>query len=66
MRPSPACSTRSITATDEPEPQPPGRGSPRASPRHPSMPRTEQELDRLAIEDSVIRDLARSLQPQRR
>ena len=30
------------------------------------MPRTEQELDRLTIEDSVIRDLARSLQPQGR
>ena len=43
----------------------PGRCVPRAF-RATLDAETEQDLDRLAIEDSVIRDLARSLQPQRR
>ena len=51
---------------DEPKPQP-SRPMRATEPSEQILDaETEQDLDRLAIEDSVIRDLARSLQPQRR
>ena len=66
MRPSPACSTPWITASERPS----RRSTWRAQAARPSEAafdaEDEQELDGLTIEDSVIRDLARSLQPQRR
>ena len=51
---------------DEPKPQP-SRAMRASEPSEQILDaETEQDLDRLAIEDSVIRELARSLQPQRR
>lgn len=50
----------------EPQPQP-SRDARTPEASEPTMnPEAEQELDRLNIEDSVIRELARSLQPQGR
>jgi hypothetical protein len=52
--------------TREPQPHPPqaARASEASEPA--LDPEAEQEFDRLNIEDSVIRELARSLQPQGR
>jgi hypothetical protein len=50
----------------EPQPQPPRVAHTPETSEPTSNPEAEQELDRLNIEDSVIRELARSLQPQGR
>ncbi|MBQ0821262.1 hypothetical protein KBI52_13740 [Microvirga sp. HBU67558] len=50
----------------EPQPQPSQAARPPAASEPVLDPAAEQEFDRLNIEDSVIRELARSLQPQGR
>ena len=65
MPPSPACSTPSITATERSS-HPRPAGSTRAPSEASFDAEDDRELDGLTIEDSVIRDLARSLQPQGR
>ena len=66
MQPSTACSTPCMTGIEEAEPHPTRRAQAPA-PSEPGFDaEAEQELDRLTIEDSVIRELARSLQPQGR
>jgi hypothetical protein len=50
----------------EAEPRPTGRVQAALSPEAPFDAEAEQELDGLKFEDSVIRELARALQPQER
>jgi CYTH domain-containing protein len=50
----------------EAEPRPTGRVQAATPPEAPFDAEAEQELDGLKFEDSVIRDLARALQPQER
>ena len=66
MQPSPACSTPSITAIARSSRRPTRRAQAAIPSEAPFDAEAEQELDGLNIEDSVIRELARSLQPQGR